>query len=115
MKKWLMALVLGIMVAASPAQAKQELKPWQKKAIKLIYENYPRAKDVGWPNGTTSLWIFIYTPKFDYSYETVTSNIICPALDAAGRPKNTIVIVTYWSFEGAGVGKSKMLAKVPCE
>jgi len=111
----ILAALLLMLAALAPASAEEKLLPWQVKAKELLFKEFPRAKDVGWPNGTTSLWIFMYTPKFDYAYDVVTSNFVCPLLERAGKPKGTIVIVTYWSFEGWAVGKSRILAKAPCE
>ena len=108
MKKWLMALAVGMMVVALPALAKQELKSWQKKALALVKKE-KKVLDAFWRDPEHNVLFVAMKP--DGGSKDGLAQYLCMQVMSAGAPKgklNSIFIYdpkTYQKYvEKTGAG-----------
>ena len=87
MKKWLMALAMGLVVAAMPAQAKQELKPWQKEALSLVKKE-KQVLDAFWRDPEHNVLFVAMKP--DGSSKDGFAQYLCMQVMSAGAPKGKL-------------------------
>ena len=87
MKKWLMALALGMIVMALPAQAKQELKPWQKKALALVKKE-KKVLDAFWRDPEHN--VLFVTMEPNGTRRDGFAQYLCMQVMSAGAPKGKL-------------------------
>ena len=107
MKKWLLALGMSIALAVAPAQAKQELKPWQKKALALVKKE-KKVLDAWWRDPEHNVLFVAMQP--DGGRKDGFAEYICILLGHAGAPKGKLRSVyiydpeTFRRYKDGGVG-----------
>ena len=96
MQKWLIALGVAVSLAVVPAQAKQKLQPWQKKALALVKQE-KKVLDAFWRDPAHNVLFVAMKP--DGTSRDGFAQYLCMQLKSAGAPEGKLNSVFIYDPE----------------
>ncbi|WP_321448438.1 hypothetical protein [uncultured Cohaesibacter sp.] len=101
-------MIVAAMLLAVPAQA-FDPEPWQTKSVEAVM-GFGKIKRAEWSQNL-SLWVFAYTDETDWG---AAGDMLCKALNGAGKPDGQLAIITIWDYQASQSGNLNQLGKLPC-
>lgn len=108
MRRLLLAAGLAAGVVSS-----SEASDWKADAAEMVKDQYARVKTAEWVDGF-SLWLTAYDTPDVSSWSFVAEHIVCPILDAAGKPAGSFVTVAFYDFQGSGTDRPRRMGEAAC-